>query len=148
MMLTGKADTVETNGLLVRSEAMEFHLPAVIRLKRYVYVPRRSRIPFSKKNVMRRDENTCQYCGEKGGFLTVDHVLPRSRGGRSTWENVVCSCRKCNAKKGNRTPDEARLKLNKPPRKPKSFIFYHLNHRFPRAVQQVWEKYIHPAQSA
>ena len=70
MMITGKADTIETNGLIVRSEAMEFHLPAVIRLRTYVYVPRRSQIPFSKKNVMRRDENTCQYCGAKGGYLT------------------------------------------------------------------------------
>ena len=148
MMITGKADTVETNGLLVRSEAMEFHLPAVIRLRTYVYVPRRSQIPFSKKNVMRRDENTCQYCGAKGGFLTVDHVLPRSRGGRSTWENVVCSCRRCNAKKGDRTPDEARLKLKKQPQKPKSFIFHYLNHRFPQAVQHVWEKYLHPARFA
>ncbi len=144
MMITGKADTVETNGLLVRSEAMEFHLPAVIRLRTYVYVPRRSRIPFSKKNVMRRDENTCQYCGTRGGYLTVDHVLPRSREGRSTWENVVCSCRKCNAKKGNRTPDEAGLKLRRRPVQPKSFLFHHLNHRFSRNLHHVWEKYFQP----
>ncbi len=148
MMINGKADTVETNGLLVRSEAMEFHLPAVIRLRTYVYVPRRSRIPFSKKNVMRRDENTCQYCGVKGGYLTVDHVVPRSRGGRSTWENVVCSCRRCNAKKGDRTPEEAGLKLKAHPEKPRSFILHHLSHRFPASAQHVWEKYLHPARFA
>ena len=108
MMINGKADTVETNGLLVRSEAMEFHLPAVIRLRTYVYVPRRSQIPFSKKNVMRRDENTCQYCGAKGGYLTVDHVLaafPRAAAPRGrTWFAVA----------GNATRKKGTARLTKP----------------------------------
>ena len=148
MMLVGKADTIETNGLVVRSEAMAFHLPSVIRLKKYVYVPRRRQAPFSKKNVMRRDEHKCQYCGAKGGDLTVDHVLPRSRGGRSTWGNVVCSCRKCNAKKGDRTPEEAGLNLRAKPRKPRLLTPHHLNHRFPLAARRAWDKYLRPARFA
>ncbi len=143
MMLTGKADTVEIDGLMVRSEKVEFRLPAVIRLRNYVYVPRRSQIPFSKKNVMRRDENTCQYCGVKGGYLTVDHVQPRSRGGRSVWENVVCCCRRCNAKKGDRTPEEAGLRLRTQPRKPQWFMAHPLGgHRAPRTIEQSWGKYL------
>ncbi len=148
MMLLGKADTIETNGLVIRSETLEFRLPSVIRLRTYVYVPRRHQVPFSKKNVMRRDEHTCQYCGAQGGYLTVDHVRPRSRGGRSTWENVVCSCRKCNAKKGDRTPDEAGLRMRRRPQKPGWLLSHHLNHRLSRTVQHVWDKYLHPARLA
>ena len=76
---------------------------------------------FNRRNLFARDSNRCQYCGRKfpPAELSLDHVMPRSRGGATNWENVVCSCVKCNVKKGGRTPEEARMHLIKPPAKPK-----------------------------
>jgi len=142
MMLLGKAVSVEEDGLLVRSEALSFRLPVVIRLLRYVRVPRNGEIPFSKKNICRRDNFTCQYCGASGGELTIDHVTPRSRGGHTTWENVVCSCRDCNARKGDRLPREAGMSLLRMPRKPR---FYHPEGMSPRVGDpslRHWDKYL------
>ena len=95
-------------------------VPRVIQLRRYDRVPRRE-IRFNRRNVFHRDRNRCQYCG--GVFpqrqLNIDHVIPLSRGGRSSWDNVVCACIECNSLKGDRTPAEARLKLIRLPRKPR-----------------------------
>ncbi len=94
-------------------------VPRVILLLAYDRVPKR-RVRFSRFNIYTRDRNTCQYCGQTfpRSELNLDHVVPRSRGGRSTWENVVCSCHECNRKKGGRTPEEAGMKLLRSPRRP------------------------------
>jgi 5-methylcytosine-specific restriction endonuclease McrA len=94
-------------------------VPRVILLLAYDRVPKR-RVRFSRFNIYNRDKNTCQYCGRvfPRHELNLDHVIPRSQGGRSTWENVVCSCQSCNRKKGGRTPEQAGMKLLRPPRKP------------------------------
>ena len=76
-----------------------------------------------KKAVLWRDRYTCQYCGQKGGELTVDHVLPKSRGGKSTWDNLVAACRSCNLRKGDRTPEEAGMRLLRPPKPPRVPLF-------------------------
>jgi 5-methylcytosine-specific restriction endonuclease McrA len=95
-------------------------VPRVIILIAYDRMPKRH-VRFSRLNIFLRDKNTCQYCGRAfpRKSLNIDHVIPRSRGGYSTWENVVCSCHECNRKKGGRTPGEARMKLIRPPRKPR-----------------------------
>jgi len=105
----------ETVGLVDRV----IKVPRVILLIAYDRVPKR-RIRFSRYNIFARDKNTCQYCGYKfpRSELNLDHVIPRSQGGTSTWENVVCSCHRCNRKKGGKTPDQARMKLIAHPRKP------------------------------
>jgi len=89
-----------------------FKLPKHIVLKKYVYVPYKNFSP-TRKNIFKRDNYICQYCSCKldGGGATIDHVLPRSRGGKHRWENVVCCCLKCNRKKGDRTPVEAKMPL-------------------------------------
>lgn len=94
-------------------------VPRVILLLTYDRVPRRQ-VRFNRFNVYARDRNTCQYCGVRLGRpeLTLDHVIPRSQGGRSTWENIVCSCQPCNRHKGGRTPKQAAMKLLHPPRRP------------------------------
>ncbi len=94
-------------------------VPRVILLLAYDRVPKR-RVRFSRFNIYNRDRNTCQYCGRvfPRSELNLDHVIPRSQGGRSTWENVVCSCQSCNRKKGGRTPEQAGMRLLRPPRKP------------------------------
>jgi len=94
-------------------------VPRVILLLTYDRIPRR-RVRFTRYNIYARDRNTCQYCGSRKARaeLNIDHVIPRSRGGASNWENVVCSCIDCNRKKGGRTPAEARMTLRRVPRRP------------------------------
>jgi len=104
----------------VRSVNFQIQVPRVIRLLRYDRVPRHS-LRFNRRNLFARDHHRCQYCGENAPQqeLSMDHVLPRSRGGTTTWENVVCCCLPCNTRKGGRTPKEARMPLLKQPVKPR-----------------------------
>jgi len=96
-----------------------FLLPKAIRLCKYIRVPR-PKVYLSRKNIHRRDEHICQYCGTRvDGHATIDHIIPRSRGGRNTWENLVCCCTKCNTKKGDSTPKEAKMPLIRRPEEPK-----------------------------
>src|SRR5271166_1794498 len=94
-------------------------VPRVLLLIAYERVPKRH-VRFSRFNIYARDNNTCQYCGRRfsRSELNLDHVMPRSRGGSSTWENVVCSCHNCNRRKGGRTPEEANMLLMRRPRRP------------------------------
>jgi 5-methylcytosine-specific restriction endonuclease McrA len=94
-------------------------VPRVLLLSAYERVPRRH-VRFSRFNIFARDNNTCQYCGKRfvRMELNLDHVVPRSRGGLSTWENIVCSCHNCNRRKGGRTPEEARMYLIRRPHRP------------------------------
>lgn len=98
----------------------EIQVPRVIRLLFYDRLPKQS-VRFNRRNLFARDGNRCQYCGRKfpPPELSLDHVVPRSRGGPTSWENVVCSCVKCNVRKGGRTPEEARMHLVRAPAKPK-----------------------------
>jgi len=105
----------------------------------------RKEVRFSRRNIFERDRNTCQYCGRRFSKvdLTIDHVIPRSRGGRDTWENLVLACMKCNVRKGNRTPEEARMRLIRTPRKP-SWI-PHLGLRLDEARLKSWPKFVDTA---
>lgn len=125
LVLDGKAEILEEDGRrCFRSEHETVPCPAVIRLVRYVHVPKRFRRQVTNTFLFARDDYTCQYCGRhkselKGRqFLTRDHVLPVSRGGRNTWDNVVTSCSPCNNRKGGRLPEEAGLSLASEPREP------------------------------
>ena len=105
----------EAIGLVNRT----IRVPRVVLLSRYDRVPRRS-VRFTRVNIYRRDRHHCQYCGCRyaRNQLNLDHVIPRSRGGSSTWDNVVCSCRRCNRLKGDRTPEEANMRLRRRPFRP------------------------------
>jgi 5-methylcytosine-specific restriction endonuclease McrA len=111
--------SIERNDETVGLVGRVIKVPRVILLIAYDRVPKR-RIRFSRYNIFARDKNTCLYCGHKfpRSELNLDHVIPRSQGGTSTWENVVCSCHRCNRKKGGKTPDQARMKMIAHPRKP------------------------------
>lgn len=106
-------------GPLIHTPHYAIRAPEVIVLSRYNRIPPR-RMRFNRRNIFLRDEFTCQYCGCKPARddLTVEHILPRSRGGLSTWENVVLACARCNSKKGDRLPDEAGMKLLRKPKRP------------------------------
>lgn len=117
-----KADIVETYpNTYIRSVNQSFPLPSIIRLSRYVRYPFRN-IEISRKNILKRDNHTCQYCGSKHN-LTIDHILPKSRGGGDSWENLTTACVKCNNRKGNRTPSEANMKLMNNAQKPNYIVF-------------------------
>jgi len=111
---------------VVRSVHAVFQAPEVIHLVGYDRVPRHE-AAFSKRNIYIRDRATCQYCGNMPGWsrLTIDHIVPRSRGGGNSWENCVVACKPCNNRKGNRTPKEAGLMLNRPARRPPWRSFLH-----------------------
>lgn len=108
----------------IRSTNVIFRVPEVILLSKYDKLPQH-KIHFSRRTLYRRDTNQCQYCGCTPGTeeLTIDHVMPRSRGGKTTWENCVLACVKCNSKKADRTPEECGMKLRKSPKKPASPLF-------------------------
>ncbi len=119
LMCLEKVETLAHYERRVRSTSMALNVPAVVRLfKRVRYRP--STVRFNRTNIYTRDKYTCQYCGtvESRGELTYDHVVPRSRGGKTSWTNIVTCCKPCNRRKGNRTPAEARMKLLRPPVKP------------------------------
>jgi 5-methylcytosine-specific restriction endonuclease McrA len=125
----------------IRTPCGEFKIPTALVLVEYVRVPYRKAY-VTKKNVLRRDNYTCQYCGCRVSFKTgtIDHVLPSSRGGKNDWSNLTTSCRKCNSKKANRTPNEAGMKLLSVPKAPEIDLI-HL-----RAVDHymdtLWERWI------
>ncbi len=114
--------------------------PSVIVLRRYVRVPTGRAVPVSRRGVLRRDGNRCGYCGASA--TTIDHVLPKSRGGKDTWENLIACCLRCNNVKGDRTPQEMGWTLRSKPRPP------HGSHWLVRGVeraQPAWEEYLAPA---
>jgi|GEM_PF-62119 len=116
----GKVEVVEYHTEVARSARAEFQIPSVLRLKRYVNQRRFARVKFCRENVYRRDNFTCQYCGEHfhPRDLTLDHVVPASRSGRKDWTNMVTACRRCNHRKANRTPLAAGMPLLNEPRVP------------------------------
>ena len=117
LIYLGKAEIVEHYDQMIRSVNMAISLPSIVRLLRYISVPRK-KIILSRKNIIKRDAHQCQYCGIRNVPLTVDHVIPKHRGGPDSWENLVCACVKCNTKKGNQTPIEAGMNLLRTPKKP------------------------------
>ena len=104
----------------LRTVQLEIAVPRIIRLLFYDRLPRQQ-VKFNRRNIFARDQSRCQYCGKRFSTtaLSLDHVVPRSRGGTSTWENVVCCCIQCNVRKGGRTPKEAHMKLTTPPKQPR-----------------------------
>lgn len=104
---------------VIRTPSRTIRIPRVIQLLHYDRLPRRE-VRFTRRNIFFRDRNRCQYCGRTFAQkrLNLDHVVPLSRGGRSSWDNVVCACIECNSRKGSRTPEEAGMHLVRPPRRP------------------------------
>lgn len=140
LLLQEKAEVIEAAEQRLRAQGFSLEVPLVIRLVRYIRIPRRMRLPCSRRGVLARDRETCQYCGVQPGraLLTVDHVLPRSRGGPTTWENIVTACRECNHRKGGRTPEEANMLLATKPRQPQ-YVAFALLGELER--HEIWRKY-------
>jgi 5-methylcytosine-specific restriction endonuclease McrA len=121
MFFDGKVEILEEYDEELRSVSMTIKMPAVVRLLRAVNWRKRA-VKFSRTNVAVRDNHRCQYCEKTFSLskLTYDHVVPRAQGGKTTWTNIVMACYDCNARKGNRTPEQAGMRLRKQPIKPKT----------------------------
>ncbi|CAM6062363.1 unnamed protein product [Sphagnum tenellum] len=120
LQIMEKADVLEYYDQAVKSTDQDYFIPAVLRVSSFIYAPKQKKVRLSlnRRNVLYRDRFKCQYCGARDN-LTMDHVLAASRGGKWEWENLVTACSSCNVKKGNKTLEEARMKLMKSPREPK-----------------------------
>ncbi len=139
MIFKGAAVMQEKSAYTIRTAKLNVPVPSVIRLIEYRQMPRRTRA-VSRKGILLRDNSTCQYCGSQlaAAKLTMDHVKPRSRGGASTWENLVAACFGCNNKKSDRTPAEAGMTLAKVPRQ----ISIHERHKLTVGKCEAWDRYL------
>lgn len=124
LVLSGKSEVLKyTDKIITCSDGSCFSIPLVIRLIKVIRTIYRNRVPYSKRNIFVRDNFKCMYCG-KTKELTIDHIIPSSRGGKTTFENCVAACRPCNNKKNNRTPSEAKMYLKKQPHAPTIYEFF------------------------
>ncbi len=139
MILLRKAELVSADGIKsIHSITKTFPWPSVIRLKRYISVPYQN-IILTRRNILKRDGHKCAYCGRGDLPFTIDHIVPKSKGGEDTWENLVTACLPCNNKKGNRIPEEASMKLRIKPYKPNHILFLlnSVNH-----IDNAWKPYL------
>lgn len=138
LIFRGKAHAVESAEGALRSVREEFPVPSVVRLQRYINAPRR-RVVLSKRNILKRDNYQCQYCGETETNLTIDHIVPRRFGGTESWENLVCACASCNNRKGDSRLEHITLTLRRKPKKPNNVSFIR---NFVGISHQCWKPYL------
>ena len=139
LVMGGKAEVVEYyDKAFVRSVSRKFQLPSVVRLHIYISPDKRS-VVLNRRNIIRRDRFCCQYCGSTSSALTADHIIPRSKGGEDSWENLVTACTLCNNRKSNRTPEQAGMRIRSTPRRPAFYSFIKFFH--PRSHEK-WKPYL------
>ncbi len=136
-----KAEVVEYDHQEIRTPSSAYQAPSVIRLQHMIRRPR-PRVRLSRREVFARDGHVCQYCGRQGGDMTLDHVVPRHRGGSHTWENLVTACGSCNHRKGGRLLDEARLRLLRPPVEPRSDVYSLFGTYLRDERNEAWRTYL------
>ncbi|MFW7379914.1 MAG: HNH endonuclease [Oligoflexus sp.] len=142
LVLSEKAEVVSSYQRVIRSVSHEFQLPSVIRLVAYVRrISRFEIVRCSRKNVLLRDQYQCQYCGIlcTKTNATIDHIIPRSKAGKTTWENLVTSCMRCNIKKGSKSLEQAKMQLLRPPKKPR---MNELVHSLSHELKDDWLPYL------
>ena len=140
LVLADKAEVIHHNGEVFHSERLEIEVPSVIRLRYFVRVPYQRRAPLSRRAIFLRDGGRCQYCGKRAE--SIDHVVPRSRGGQHTWENVVAACSRCNSAKRDHLLGDTHLRLRRLPEAPRhlNWVVVTVGH-----VPEHWEQYLGPA---
>lgn len=140
LVFLDKADLIEEiEEQRLRSISMSFPFPSVVKIKKYVNLPYKG-VVMSRHNIFKRDGGKCQYCGTNRD-LTLDHVIPRSKGGKSSWTNLVTACKKCNSLKGDYPLDKSGLQLNKKPVKPSYLTFLRMNRE---TYRDEWNPYLNP----
>ena len=143
MLFLGKVEVLEEYDREIHSVSFAIKLPSVVRLLKMVKKPKKP-VKFSRQNIYARDRYQCQYCGARFSpeDLTYDHVIPKSRGGKTKWENIVTCCVECNRKKGGRTPSEAGMKLVRHPARPSWVPAIRITIGF-RKVPETWRDYLY-----
>jgi 5-methylcytosine-specific restriction endonuclease McrA len=139
LLFLGKAELIAAkDSKMVRSVSRAMPFPTIVRLRIYIRVPYK-KIVLSRKNILRRDRHRCQYCSKYDVPLTIDHIIPKSKGGDDSWENLVAACVRCNNKKGDRSPEDALMPLIKKPTKPSHITF--MKH-FVGKIDDKWKPYL------
>jgi 5-methylcytosine-specific restriction endonuclease McrA len=143
MLFAGKVEVVEEYDQDIRSVSISIKMPAVVRMLRR-FRGRAARVRFSRINVMARDKFRCQYCGTKLPMskLSFDHVVPRSQGGKTSWDNIVTACLPCNVRKGNRAPEQAGMRLRSLPRRPVHLVALVLPLRS-ESIPEAWQTWVY-----
>lgn len=137
LIIAGKAEVVEeSDDEVLRSARVTMAAPTVIRLKKFVRVPYRARLPLTRKNLVARDHGKCGYCGKSGS--TIDHIIPRSKGGQHVWENVVLACSPCNQKKGDQILSSLGWELRVTPKAPHGLVWFIVGLQ----TDPAWEPYL------
>ena len=140
LLFLGKAELIAAkDSKLVKSVSRAMPFPTIVRLRIYIRVPYK-KIVLSRKNILRRDHHKCQYCNKSDLPLTIDHIVPKSKGGDDSWENLVAACVRCNNKKGDRSPEEALMPLIRRPNKPSHITF--MKH-FVGKINDQWKPYLY-----
>jgi len=141
MVFNGKAEVLELNGHVINTATVKYTCPSVIRLSNLIKRPR-PKLKLSRREVFNRDKYTCQYCGKQMRDLTLDHVVPKSRGGGHSWENLVSACKPCNHRKGGKLPDEARMRLINQPGEPRVSPYYVFLQKLNHSPNEEWHKFL------
>ncbi|MBI5052220.1 MAG: HNH endonuclease [Chloroflexota bacterium] len=139
LLVTGKAELMVNGRGHIRTTRLTYPAPSVIRLEHMIKRPR-PRVKLSKREIFRRDNYTCQYCGRQTQHLTIDHVIPRHKGGGHEWDNLVAACPPCNRRKGGRNPVEAQMHLKRKPAEPNATPDYLFSRHIKENME--WEKFI------
>jgi len=143
LLIDEKAEQVHATDRIFRAERVAFAEPSVVRLRYYVKVPYRARVALNRRAVFARDGHRCQYCGDSAE--NIDHVIPRSRGGLHVWDNVVASCRPCNARKRDHLVEETGMRLKRPPSVPRQRTFILVASG---AIRSEWEPFLEQASAS
>ncbi len=138
LIYLGKAEIIEPYNFGIRTISNSFNAPSILRLLYFIRI-KRTNLPLSKHNILKRDKYICQYCGTKNGPMTTDHVIPKKLGGKYTWENLVCACVRCNNKKGGRTIEQTGMKLSRCPKRPH---FFSIVHNLMKIPDPKWRQYL------
>lgn len=144
LVYLGKADVLHAQGeaeWIASAEGEKMYAPSVVKLRHHVRRPL-PELRLSRRSVFARDNYTCQYCGSTSKDLTIDHVLPKRHGGGMHWENLVACCRRCNTRKGDKTPEKAGMKLLRQPRRPRYTPYISLNKYVAGTRHEVWRDYL------
>ena len=141
LLFGSKAEVIEYNHADIHTVRAVYRAPSVIRLQHHIRRPR-PRVKLTRREIFSRDRHTCQYCGRVANDLTLDHVMPRHRGGGHTWENLVAACKPCNHRKGGRTPEEARFRLLRQPFEPRSDVYILFTPYLEDDRNEAWRNYL------
>ncbi len=138
LFFLNKVDVIETYDDRIHSPTRSLELPSIVKVKDYINYNSMN-VVLTRKNILLRDKQQCQYCACKSSVLTIDHIIPKERGGYDSWDNLVTACQDCNRKKGNKTPEEASMPLLKHPKKPNRIHYFQ---QFIKESQRNWKPYL------